>query len=627
MPLTDKMRARLLAYFKTERALEAAARDYDLESFREAAGGASERRAAELVSEVLGTYQRGFLANERANELHERIIALVQGYAHTAYARNRLRLLGPLAKSSDIRAQLDRCMKAKEAAAALPRQELEALLSRLARCKEPKPRFDSSAVLLVEDEEEYRRLSAGELAHFRRLLMADDASGLEDAELIVYVCSRGRLDLTRLENLVTVPSGAQNFEMVPEVVLEFFTLNRELLATVATLRSLLGLPSACAGVLPLLDKVRSRQVDFKAVEKAVLQVRDEMNAELKRHAPELHLSGDEVLEVLGQGVPRKVCEVFSGVLSNGRARLKALTGFDAAPYLMKYPVEVDDEELDRTRRRILGEAGTTLFEEKVRAARKLRDSRPAVEKEVKEALEYDAEHALGAFALDYGLVMPSFGRGFVLEGCANLELARKEGLQRVDYCFGGKDNAILLTGANSGGKTTLLESVAQAVIMARCGLPVCANRAELELPEELYLFSQQRNLNAGAFEGFLRTLVPAISAVGRRLILADELEAMTELEAGARIVAAMIERVKRTESCIIVVTHMAREISRFTKVRIDGIEARGLDEEYNLVVDRTPKRNCLARSTPELILRRLAETSDGDERDIYRELLETMKEG
>ena len=90
--------------------------------------------------------------------------------------------------------------------------------------------------------------------------------------------------------------------------------------------------------------------------------------------------------------------------------------------------------------------------------------------------------------------------------------------------------------------------------------------------------------------------------------------------------AAMIERVKQTDSTIIVVTHMAREISKFTKVRTDGIEARGLDADYNLVVDRTPRQGLLARSTPELILRRLAETSSGPEQKVYRELLEKMKD-
>jgi len=626
MALTEKLRARLLAHFKTGQAMEAAARDFDIEAFREAAGGASEKRAAELISEILGDYSWGFLANERAREMHEWVTGLVQAYAHTSYARNRLRLLGPLTDIVQIRGHIDVCMTAKEKAASLPRERMEALLARLCRPKAPQPKFNPSVMLLIENEEEYERVSRGELSRYLRIIPADDPSGLEEAEVIAYVSSQGRLDLTRLENVVTIPAGARDFEMVPEVVLGFFCSNRDLLATVAELRSMTGAKSVCAEVLPVLDKVRGRQVDFRAIEKAVLQVRDEMNAELKRHASELQLSGDEVLEVLGQGVPKKVRDVYSRVLSTGRTRLRALTGYDHSPYVMKYPVEVDEEELDKVRRRILAETGTALFEEKVRAARKLKDLRPAIEREVQEALALDFEHALGAFALDYGLVPPSFGNGFVMEGCAHLALARKDCLQRVDYAFGGQDNAVLLTGANSGGKTTLLETLAQAVIMARCGLPVCARTAHIELPEELYYFSQQRNLNAGAFEGFLRTLVPAVSGGARKLILADELEAMTELEAGARIVAAMIERVRESSSTIIVVTHMAREISKFTKVRIDGIEARGLDEAHNLVVDRTPRRNYLARSTPELILRRLAETSEGEEKKIYKELLDKVKE-
>jgi DNA mismatch repair protein MutS2 len=626
MPITEKMRSRLLAYFRSEPAMLDAARQYDIEAFREAAQGAGEKRAADLISEILGVHCRGFLATEQAAQILEHIIGLVQGYAHTSYARNRLRLTGPLGDAALMEAGIEMCQRSKERVESLPRARLEALLAGLSRLAVPLPRFDSSVVLLVESEEECERVSAGGLSRYVRVLSADDPSGLEEAEVIVYVPSTGRLDITRLENVVTVPSGAKDFEMVPSVVLDFFTANRDLLATIAELRSVLGMRSVCADILGTLDRVRDRQVDFRVIEKAVLQVRDEMNAELKRHASELQLTGDEVLEVLGQGVPRKVREVFSRVLVEGRSRLAALTGYDRSPFLMKYPIEVDATELEKVRRSIMSESGTALFEEKVRAARKLKDSRQAVEAELREALELDYEFALGAFALDFGLVRPRFGQGFALEGLAHLALARQAGVQRVDYRFGGRDNAILLTGANSGGKTTLLEAVAQAVIMARCGLPVCAKTAQLEIPQELYFFSQQRNLNAGAFEGFLRTLVPAVTGNARKLILADELEAMTELEAGARIVAAMVEKVRETGSCIIVVTHMAREISRFTRVRIDGIEARGLDEDYNLIVDRTPKRDCLAKSTPELILRRLAQTSEGPQKAVYRELLDRLKD-
>jgi len=624
MAITGKTRSRLLEHFKTEQAMLEAARRYDIEAFREAAGGAGERRAAQMISEVLGLHREGFLATERAGELLEGIISLLQGYARTSYARNRLRLTGPLEDSARAVASIQMCMAARDRLASFPRQRLESLLSRLARPVLPQPRFDSSVVLLVESGEEFERISAGPLSRYMRVCSAEDPSGLEDAEVVVYVSSMGRLDISRLENAVTVPSGARDFEMVPQVVLDYFTANRELWATVGEIRSILGQGSVCPGIVAALDRVRGRQLDFRTVEKAVLQVRDEMNAKLRSHAAELRLTGDEVLEVLGQGVPKKVREIFSGAFSAGRARMKELTGHDIAPFEMRYPIEVDGRELERARRSIMAQSGTSLFEERVRAARGLRDQGQSAEEEVRQALELDYEMALGAFAIDYGLEAPRAGKGFGLEGLAHLAIARRQDLQRVDWRIASGDHAVLLTGANSGGKTTLLEALAQAVIMARCGLPVCARAAELELPDELYYFSQQRNLNAGAFEGFLRTLVPAVTGNARKLILADELEAMTELEAGARIVAAIVDRVRQTDSCIVVVTHLAREISKYTKVRIDGIEARGLDADYNLMVDRAPKKGLLARSTPELILRRLAETSDGPEKTIYRELLEKV---
>ena len=59
---------------------------------------------------------------------------------------------------------------------------------------------------------------------------------------------------------------------------------------------------------------------------------------------------------------------------------------------------------------------------------------------------------------------------------------------------------------------------------------------------------------------------------------------------------------------VVLVTHIGGQIRNNYSgdIRIDGIEARGLDENMELVVDRTPIRNHLAQSTPELIVRRLA---------------------
>ena len=67
---------------------------------------------------------------------------------------------------------------------------------------------------------------------------------------------------------------------------------------------------------------------------------------------------------------------------------------------------------------------------------------------------------------------------------------------------------------------------------------------------------------------------------------------------------------------------MAREILKYCDVRVDGIEAQGLDENYNLIVDRTPRIDYFAKSTPELILKRMYEKSEGKLKGIYGEMLD-----
>ena len=117
-------------------------------------------------------------------------------------------------------------------------------------------------------------------------------------------------------------------------------------------------------------------------------------------------------------------------------------------------------------------------------------------------------------------------------------------------------------------------------------------------------------------------LAEVVSDPTSKLILADELEAITEPGAGARIIAGMLLAAEaHPDTSMVLVTHLAPAIIEATgrdDLRIDGIEARGLDEDLELIVDRTPRRNHLARSTPELIVRRLVERSGGRRRRSLR---------
>ena len=197
-----------------------------------------------------------------------------------------------------------------------------------------------------------------------------------------------------------------------------------------------------------------------------------------------------------------------------------------------------------------------------------------------------------------------------------------ENVQKIDYSLTQNENIALLTGANSGGKTTLLETLTQISIMAQMGLPVSAEYAEIKLLDEIYHFSKKRSLDAGAFESFLNVFIPIVTTDSEKLVLLDELEGITELEAAVKIISTFIDMIKESNSYGVIVTHMARELMNYTDIRVDGIEAKGLDENYNLIVDRTPKMNFLAKSTPELILKRIYEKSDDNLKAVYSRILE-----
>ena len=157
----------------------------------------------------------------------------------------------------------------------------------------------------------------------------------------------------------------------------------------------------------------------------------------------------------------------------------------------------------------------------------------------------------------------------------------------VSYSLGKQDHpekVALLSGVNSGGKTTLLDLIAQIVILAHMGLPVPARACRLSLFEEFYYFSKSRGtLSAGAFETAMKKFA-VVENEKRKLVLADELEAITEPGASARIIACMLDELNRRGCVAVFVSHLAEDVRRFaeTPVRVDGIEAEGLDENNNL---------------------------------------------
>jgi hypothetical protein len=191
-----------------------------------------------------------------------------------------------------------------------------------------------------------------------------------------------------------------------------------------------------------------------------------------------------------------------------------------------------------------------------------------------------------------------------------------------------RDRIALLSGANSGGKTTLLELLGSIVILAHTGLPVPASEARIGLLDEIHMLAKVSGTqSAGALERTLKRLAEVLVSPKRKLVLADELEAITEPGSAALILGGLLSVASNNENTnVLLVTHIAPSIRDVMSnhVRIDGIEAQGLDENMDLIVDRTPRRNHIARSTPELIVRRLAARSSGPTEKIFTNLLKSF---
>jgi dsDNA-specific endonuclease/ATPase MutS2 len=239
------------------------------------------------------------------------------------------------------------------------------------------------------------------------------------------------------------------------------------------------------------------------------------------------------------------------------------------------------------------------------------------------ALELDVELAIARFARDFDCTFPTFeGRGFEIRGGRSPLLdVRFDDVEPVDY---GVEGVALLSGVNSGGKTSTLDLVGLVVVLAQMGLPVPAEEARLERFEALhYQAKTQGTLDAGAFESTLRGFGSLVEGNRTRLVLVDELESITEPGASAVIIAGILEALEESASTAVFVSHLAGEIREAADadVTVDGIEAVGL-ENGELRVNRSPVKNRLARSTPELIVEKLAE-EDGDE--LYDELLEKFE--
>ena len=617
--------------------------------------GISVKRALALAREYNGA-EATFLATHEAEKLHGQLIALMQRFASNPSSSSRMQMLMPLHQIDERR---ERCRQmisfANEENEAFV--HLRTLFKNLSYTRRPTQRYERVIVSQHEHPE---------WDSYVRILTPSAQESWKDYTVFKTVTWIGKNGPDELPpGWLVLPESGRSDVMIPEYTLDWFTNNRKTLkvlldliqwrdegqetlhpALEAIFQETNGLDQLAsvfamigdAGDVEEMEKIRDGL--WSTAKKLEEDLNQQIAAEME--SVTLDLSGSDMLEALADAATfqRKLAsateDVMNDILERGRTEFSSYleAGGLQAPfdlYSSNWPVKLNRGALDKINDELERRINDGRNDHLLRLATKLADLKPLCETAIQRLIEHDMWYSIASWAIHYNATLPELvDHGIWFEQGHHLFI---EGdVQPVSYGLGraapkGDQQSIaLLTGANSGGKTTLLELVAHIAILAHMGLPVPAQHAEVGRVEALHVLAKSGGTqSAGALETTLVDLANVVSNAQLKLILADELEAITEPGAGARIIAGMLRAAQQqSNSSMVLVTHLAPAILDAygnDDLRIDGIEAKGLDEHLELIVDRTPKRNCLARSTPELIVRRLVERSSGDAKDVFRDIL------
>lgn len=484
--------------------------------------------------------------------------------------------------------------------------------------------------LLVVDETEFEKA--------KNLEICDVALEPEDGyDLILSTIGYG------------IDVGISISEIAPELYILPLWENRETLNALSNIKALLGEKSVANEILIKLKELTPTMKKKELLinlDEIIREEENNLNTRIEERLKEfsLTLSGKELLEFLKrlkEGNYETIFSHFSQIeddilreIRKSEEKLNKLLGIDVELFSRGtlYPVEVPSDAIDFLRHELEREIKLEIYLKSREILKKIRPLIPKLREELKKAYELEFLRAVKEFT--QGFTFPTIAEGGI--GFINGKHLFIENPQPVSYIIGNVieldgtngERVIILTGANSGGKTSLLELIAQVTILTHMGFPVNAEKAWIEVLDELFFFRRKRSsYGAGTFETVLKSFARSLIREGKKLILIDEFEAITEPGAAVKIIGELLKIGYEKSFYIVIVSHLGEDLkSMLPFARVDGIEAKGLDENLNLIVDRQPKFGILGKSTPELIVEKLYHTKRGQEKEIFRRILKAFKE-
>ncbi len=551
---------RLVSALGTSRAVEAI-ESADVRTLVDA--GIHRGRATRILRRANGEAGMDVLATGDTRSVYDDLLSLAAGYALTDHAADRIRVLTPLLDREAVESRLDDVVVAQGAWEGLDDDERESIVDAFDAYDEA----DGSDLAAVETALALLEVGLTD-SPFGAIGALDEGSLRDAADALADV--RGAIDPGE-DGEIEIASGADA---------ELDRRRKQLDAA----RDLAN------SAFDVLDRVRDGSLrDFEALEAATIDhIATETGVEpatVRAAAPDDALDAADfvsgTLRDLVTELEASVAEREAGIAADIRERIGGLKAED------------DDADDDSDIARAVAAVSDAAF-----------------------------LLSLARFAAERDLTRPTIvDDGVAVRSARNLFISAD--VQPVSYAIGNHsltgdpgvanadapptgDRVSVLTGANSGGKTTLLETMCAVALLASMGLPVPAEKAEVGAFDRIVFHRRHASFNAGVLESTLKSVVPPLVEDGRTLMLVDEFEAITEPGRAADLLNGLVTLTVDRGALGVYVTHLADDLSPLPEAaRIDGIFAEGLTNDLELRVDYQPRFDTIGKSTPEFIVSRL----------------------
>ena len=403
-------------------------KNYDIDKLM-SISGLSQKKALEIVRYIHGYREDEFLKTEQSQNLYNDIIKRILEFANTDYARNRVLLLTPTTDYQEIKQTNQLIQDTLENTHELDYHYIRTLYEKIRPLnKDIRPKFHDEYAIVCEDYEDYLSLIKKGFDRYTNIYPLKDNVNFNEYEFIVYLYNDFNMDPGDATNIVTISNTSPDHEIQPNILLEYFKQNRDTLENVYQLRQYLGLETCIDEVLDVLDNIKIENKNKIALDETIEEIKDQANDTINQQIKNIELEGDEVLQLLNHdgNLPPKIMSIFNDVLDEAREELGNKTGLLFDPFIIKYPLEIDYNEVRRIQEKTIANIHLKEYEQELTACNILEKYEKQIEDETIELIHYDYQFTLASFTKFYDLTIPEISDEYKLEGALHLSLKQQE---------------------------------------------------------------------------------------------------------------------------------------------------------------------------------------------------------